>query len=397
MGIIIEDSKATFDGNWLHIHFRPAVDFELRISSWDCGLEVQPWYGQEENYEYESFDPNLDIFNQSCYTKNSQINKWLQTIPQDLTNLVQDLEINQLTILRLIKSNPYCEELMRNSPTLLLLFSHYLLVQELTISEGAQFLNNSKIIILESITGRTCTKADIKFINKFSSNSFGIEEIEVLYRAVQNQQIVSRFFHIPTTNKAALMVALEQPVFLGSKLFNKLTENPEQVFTVARLWSDTQRMGRQLGLPDYQNVLRLCKTVEHLQRLHDRWSQRLHLPENLNPILRAVMAYGTQDFPTPPFQGNKNILPIKNVMGLFEEGQEMHHCIGSYAEKVFEGESYVYKVVEPERATLEIICRNKKWTIRGFKLAHNQRPSDDSRKYIQEWFENNIQNAGELE
>ena len=58
---------------------------------------------------------------------------------------------------------------------------------------------------------------------------------------------------------------------------------------------------------------------------------------------------GSQDaFPTPWFPAARvngvEIIPIDNSADLYREGASMHHCIGTYAEKVRRGRYYVYSI-----------------------------------------------------
>ena len=53
-------------------------------------------------------------------------------------------------------------------------------------------------------------------------------------------------------------------------------------------------------------------------------------------------------FPTPWFPAARvngmEIIPIDNSADLYREGASMHHCIGTYAEKVRGGRYYVYSI-----------------------------------------------------
>jgi hypothetical protein len=42
--------------------------------------------------------------------------------------------------------------------------------------------------------------------------------------------------------------------------------------------------------------------------------------------------------------GDYEILPIEDAASLYREGMAMHHCVGTYGDKVQRGELYVYSI-----------------------------------------------------
>ena len=65
----------------------------------------------------------------------------------------------------------------------------------------------------------------------------------------------------------------------------------------------------------------------------------------------------------------------------------MHHCVGSYVLEVFEGRSFVYSVLAPERATLELALTKEGPRIHQLRRACNGSPSGQTRKAIQQWLD----------
>ena len=61
----------------------------------------------------------------------------------------------------------------------------------------------------------------------------------------------------------------------------------------------------------------------------------------------------------------------------------MRHCCASYADKIRDGESYLYRVLAPERATLEI--RRRRPVILELRLAKNQSPAPRTRAAVDRW------------
>jgi hypothetical protein len=56
----------------------------------------------------------------------------------------------------------------------------------------------------------------------------------------------------------------------------------------------------------------------------------------------------------PTDSRNQDIVPLTTKEDLRAEGKEQNNCVGSYARKVMGGTTYIYKVLNPERATVAI-------------------------------------------
>ncbi len=62
------------------------------------------------------------------------------------------------------------------------------------------------------------------------------------------------------------------------------------------------------------------------------------------------------EFGPPPVPGTDWLRPITNSIALAAEGEEMGHCVGTCADLLAAGRSYVYRVEGDgvDRATLEV-------------------------------------------
>ncbi|MBN1760377.1 MAG: PcfJ domain-containing protein [Chitinispirillaceae bacterium] len=107
-------------------------------------------------------------------------------------------------------------------------------------------------------------------------------------------------------------------------------------------------------------------------------------------ITRTFVAkYGSSAFLPPPFPGTETICPITCYRDLKEEGRTMHHCVGSYSGRVMSGSTYIYRVLEPERATLELCFNNSTgaWEIGQLHLVCNGTPLNVTRESVAKWLE----------
>jgi hypothetical protein len=68
------------------------------------------------------------------------------------------------------------------------------------------------------------------------------------------------------------------------------------------------------------------------------------------------------------------------------EGKEQNNCVGSYTRKVKSGATYIYKVLNPERATLAIVVgADGFWRRAELECAGNQPVSGMTEAKVDEW------------
>jgi hypothetical protein len=147
---------------------------------------------------------------------------------------------------------------------------------------------------------------------------------------------------------------------------------------------DTHRLGEQLGISEVDAILAQCTTWRALAALHDAWARRLHSLD----IAKQVAAKGNE-LPEPPFPGTKDIQPVTTVYDLLMEGTGMHHCVGSYLDAIRRGDSYIYKVFSPNRATVELgHDKNRQWILRQIKGYCNRDPGMPTVTNVQAWLKN---------
>jgi hypothetical protein len=144
---------------------------------------------------------------------------------------------------------------------------------------------------------------------------------------------------------------------------------------------DIANLGRQLGIADADRIIAACTDWRMLWNLHEAWTERL----NSMQLDDMVREYG-EKLPPPPLPGTNGIQPIDSVRELLLEGRIMHHCVGGYIDDVRPGGCYIYRITEPERATLEI-RRNASgtWVQGGLASYCNGRPGMDVVMRVREW------------
>ncbi len=151
----------------------------------------------------------------------------------------------------------------------------------------------------------------------------------------------------------------------GHVLANDLTDSIRDVY----------RMAEALRIDRPDEALARCRTLSDLEQLHDRWVDRINRrgqmwvepvqrgdwADNLDPtdrrgrgVARSSPAPEDDEFPNQPFPDSTNIKAITSAFELSYEGRLQRNCAGSYRRAVTDKELFVYKVLWPHRATLEL-------------------------------------------
>ena len=141
----------------------------------------------------------------------------------------------------------------------------------------------------------------------------------------------------------------------------------------------------------------------------DRWheaetmracARNAELIARINRGIELESVNRNRPFPSPWVPGaavdGYAIVPLINGLELDHEGASMHHCVGSYADKVLRGECYIYSVRKDGKslATLEL---GKPWALNsypgteaGYLVSQlrgpcNQNPPDAVKKAVYRW------------
>lgn len=132
------------------------------------------------------------------------------------------------------------------------------------------------------------------------------------------------------------------------------------------------------------------QSVDHLHGVHEEvtagYRRRLRQLEQANSE-----EVGNHWFRTPPLPGIPGkIEPITSADGLVNEGELQNNCVGSYASRVRSGTTYIYKVLDPERATLSLTRSDTDsldWQISELEVRSNQPVSRVTEQFISDWLE----------
>jgi len=124
--------------------------------------------------------------------------------------------------------------------------------------------------------------------------------------------------------------------------------------------------------------IRHARTMDDIQELHDdltlKYNEKLGIKRAPNEL-----------YPPLPFPETEHIKAINSSNELYEEGFYMSHCVARYDIDIREGRYYVYKVLEPERATLGLRTLGDSWEIDQLYKKYNEEVSLKTERVVNRW------------
>lgn len=124
--------------------------------------------------------------------------------------------------------------------------------------------------------------------------------------------------------------------------------------------------------------LPMLRSVRQIQSFHDAEVARFRLvppPEQDRPLPPA---------PVAELPGRIEYIRTTRELGL--EGEEMHHCVGGYERRIRRGECFIYRVLQPERATVAIALGPEgRFGVREIRGAYNCYPGVETLETVWRW------------
>ena len=100
---------------------------------------------------------------------------------------------------------------------------------------------------------------------------------------------------------------------------------------------------------------------------------------------RDIAALAEKTLPEAPYPGTPTIVPLRTVADLAREGEEQANCVVDELGAVRRGDVAVYRILDPERATLSLHRTARGWNV-GQLLGHANRPvAHATSSVVEEW------------
>lgn len=323
--------------------------------------------------------------------KRHAFDQFRREIPSRYVSVVEPFQSHQWALLKLLREEKRCRELAESNPVLAFCLANSgefrgtdaRTAQQLALRHS--YHRQREILAWLGFPG---TEAMVRLTRK-------------ILPGAANPFLMRRFrFALSEYPESAKLLAHRKEIGLGvlslvcrSKAFGLVTS--KLVAEVAGS-EEEQDSTRTADLIEHGLILlnemyvtrrpRPFRSVAQVRRFHDA-AARDHA-EFVNDVEAARARYIKRKyaFSKPPVPGTDNIVPIESEIDLKVEGREQRNCVASYAKSIRAGYVYVYKVLQPERATLSITPGSDGcWSCSELRAKRNRQVKPETSEAVDRW------------
>lgn len=329
-----------------------------------------------------------------------------EQIAPEFLAVVELFPSHQWALLKLLKEHEPLRDLAASSPVLAYcLASSYEFRRTLPEAAAVQavWYSRRKQRVILDFLGFPPRESMVRLIRKITPDAAEPSSMRMLRSALtENPEVLRALGHIPRIHPGivALLCNAHVAPLVGPRLLAEAAAaDVADCIQIADILHDVTRMRRDLN-----SGVRISpvQSSAAARRLHARTleSYQTTLRQQAARRARVATALGGRPwlpqpdlaFPPPPVPGTDAFVPITTYADLVAEGKIQHNCVASYARRIVSERAYVYRVLEPQRATLSLcIGPGGDWRCGQLKAARNRRPSPHTVKAVDTWLQSHAQ------
>lgn len=380
--VMVQDSQDN-----LVVEIRSPVESTFRYRNWSHGFRLEYW--SEGQWEPETMDSGVPLLQLARFhVDNPSLQAFVAMIPADIRQAVEPYVYCQTRMLCWLSKSLPAQQLFQSAQHLFWLLMARSDEHDWPEERVDETLLLPRADILALVLDTVAPGGGLKWLQRLELKAGDQVEYRALRHALANVDRLKPLQGIKPVSIQLAYAACRYPELAHSRAFmslrareyERLTDITAIVRKYDHYWMDALNVARVLGIEDAVVALRHCRDFSAVRQLHDRWTDRMNQQ-------RRVAVHGHSELPKPPLSGKDPIYPITTLEDLQEEGRLMHHCVASYVEAILSGQCYIYRILQPQRATIEVRFRGDQASIRQVALAYNGKPDEDTLRVVQQWFE----------
>jgi hypothetical protein len=306
------------------------------------------------------------------------------SLPPRLALAAERYPARQWAVLRMVQEREEAVELLEQSPALGFCTANLARFRALfgNLGKQAAELSCQPQRDILGWLGFPDTQAWVNVFRKILPETVTVGRVQMLRDVARDQDMAKRLTHVPTINTGVLELAC-QPQLLGlvtPALLAEIASSEEERLhgAAAHLLADlVDTLRRMNERPRFGGIRTLAGLHERGQAINAAYQRHMLMREQV---------WSTLKFPPPPVPGTNDIVPLTEPRQLGEESREQRNCVGNYCERVAAGKVFIYRVLQPERATLSLApAANGEWEIDQLLRACNQPASPMTLQTVQAW------------
>ncbi|GEN26285.1 hypothetical protein HCU01_42340 [Halomonas cupida] len=368
--------------NKIVVDYSPYLDIDFSIEFLDGDVLVE---GESYGEKFSFFDPGVMVFDKNGDSRFSfNLYDDFDGLQYDVKRELLEFEVMQVGLVRACVISRRGLQMFFSNKVLLWLMVDFLCSYNANSSDVVRLLGMKRQEIVKFIAGEAVA-GSVSFLKKillFEGNRF---ELDVVKASLIKPDLMAKFRHWDSVPIQAVYVSDRRGLVSGAIFLKdffernrvKLCHSLEAIGDLYKIAEDTVRLGESLSFKNAKKLVVKCKSEADLKRLHDAWVIKMNKSKEFyDPDL---------NFPECSLPENDHIVWISSANQLIEEARFMKNCAAVYVEKAASGNSVLFSVLYPERATLELKKNDGKYHISEIKAGHNQDVSKETFDYVREW------------
>ena len=374
----------------IHISTPLILSFDKTLTFFPFVLEFFDWHDELAMYRAYS-DGHRERLEGSCSFYIEHIESldggkaWIESIPVGLVNKARAYADLGVYMLKMAAMSNKARHLLSQRPILLyLVCERYPLDHEqvLTLCE----LGQRKIL---AHLGLASCRSALHFIDRIHSDFSTRSVVIVIHRLLDPETMMFKLFrHYKAITTLTLQIYLQWPTLTGTKLgFYLEKASLRERLRINQILSDVFRLGYRVLDVDSVRRIHAVTSYNELKQLHDRWVIAQH-------TIKFVPDPSCDKNYDIPFEGNNNIVPIRNYQQLEQEGIDQDHYVAIYHNRIIKGEYLVYKMQMPERVTIGLKRHylvngraSEVYTVDQIQARNNRLPSYETLETVYRWLD----------
>lgn len=313
-----------------------------------------------------------------------QAEPWRNSFAEPWQKLFQVPGTHSLLLLQLACHSHDARCLLHTTPLLLWLWCQRAVGLDTRFCDLQHALHRPRQELAREL-GLPTVKGVFRILGKFPLEPWTRTDSNKLIQALHDPAFRAELSHHRALSRQRFLLLWDYPLLRHMPMRNALPPMDEaQFWQTENTLRDMQMMARQLEQESATALARNCRTLDDLQRCHDRIAERFNDLELEHRLARDAKL--KEPFPQPPLPGNAHITPITHIADLYHEGKTMRHCVGGYAFDIICGKYFAYRLHMPDtRATIGLKRAGSTWILAEVKAACNRKVSRDIEASVTAW------------
>ncbi|MEM1442032.1 MAG: PcfJ domain-containing protein [Verrucomicrobiota bacterium] len=340
----------------------------------------------------DTFEPNRPRRLTPAQQRKKAFAQFRFSMPKPYAKVLEPFKTHQWPLLVLLSHDPHSQELAQSNPALAF-FLALRMNGDVDLIESLKCCSMRQRDLMD-VLGLPNSNRAVKLFRKISPASLNGDHwgsmLEVFRRELEHPK--SPLHHLEVINTGVIEI-LAHPAAsraVGPNLLIEVGQDKAENHRGRIIHMITSTLEMQEDLREDGNGLAQRKHFTDLGRLretHEEVTKRYR-----RRILQLIEAneHDTDRFRNPPLPGIPGkIEPITSAEGLVNEGEEQGNCVASYAQRVRQGSTFIYRVLVPERATLSIVKTShfSEWEIGELETKYNTEASSETEENVQAWLD----------